>query len=191
MANVLQSCSSRPVPVGLYLSPLHPRLMDLPLLFVRPVQHAVAQQGSLLRTGDVKGWQPWVNRGVSCDLLTWFFASHWLFWLFTLHPLSSCICWGHHHRIVSVTTSLFASRTACTTCTGAVTTACSSRFTAAAAGCRLPYVAYSRRSLLHHQWFSLLLWSRLPAQYRRCLRYLRPRRFWAWGLVVHASSGSW
>ena len=50
--------------------------------------------------------------------------------------------------------------------------------------------ACPRRSLLHHLRSSWLLWPRLPAQYHRCPRYLRPCRFWAWGLSVHASSGS-
>ena len=69
VTDVLQSCSPRSVPVGFYLSPLHPRLMDLPLLLVSPVQHAVAQHGSLLHMRDVKDWQLSVNQGVSCGLL--------------------------------------------------------------------------------------------------------------------------
>ena len=103
---------------------------------------------------------------------------------------SFCACWGHHHHRI-VTTSLFASRTACTTCTGAVTTACSSRFTAATAGCRLLTWPCPRRSLLHHQWFSFPPSCRLPAPDPRFQRNLRPRRFWASGPAVRASSGSW
>ena len=56
VTDVLQSCSPRSVPVGLYLSPLHPCLMDLPLLLISPVQHAVAQQGSLFCARDVEDW---------------------------------------------------------------------------------------------------------------------------------------
>ena len=63
MADVLQSHSPCSVPVGFHLSPLHPRLMYLPFLLISPVQHAVAQQGSLFRAGDVQDWQLSVNQG--------------------------------------------------------------------------------------------------------------------------------
>ena len=122
--------------MGFHLSPLHPRLVYLPLLLLSPVQHAVAKQGSLLRMRDVENWQLLVNRGVNCALLAWFLASHqWWWWCSFIPCLPSLV------RVIFITivitTSLFTSRPAYTTCTGAVTTACSSCSTAATTGCRL------------------------------------------------------
>ena len=49
--------------MGFYLSPLHPRLVYLPLLLISPVQYAVTQQGSLLRPRDVEGLAAFCRSG--------------------------------------------------------------------------------------------------------------------------------
>ena len=98
VADVFQSHSPCSVPVRFYQPPLHPCLVDLPLLFCSPVQYVVAQFGSLFRARDVEDWQLPVNWGVKlcpscvvpCEPLA-VLAVH-------LHPLSSCVCWGHHHH---------------------------------------------------------------------------------------------
>ena len=75
-------------------------------------------------------------------------------------------CWGRHHRLFLLLHH------------------CDRQLQASNVAC-------PRQSLLHHPRSSWLLWPCLPAQYRRCPMYLRPCRFWALGLSVHASSGSW
>ena len=76
MTDVLQSCSPCSVPVGFHQSPLHPCLVDCSQLRWSPVQHTMAQQGSLLPVRDVKDWQLSIDRGVSCARSTWFFMGH-------------------------------------------------------------------------------------------------------------------
>ena len=122
MGDVLQSHSPRSVPVGFYLSPLHPRLMYLPFLLRGPIQHAVAQQGSLFRARDVEDWQLSVNRGVSCALLAWFFVGyHWLWWcIFT--PCLPTLVWIIIAAVI-VPTSLSTFGPAYTTATCARSTA--------------------------------------------------------------------
>ena len=132
MTDVHQSRSPRSVPVGFHLSPLHPRLMYLPLLLRSPVQHAVAQQGSLFRARDVQDWQLPVNQGVSCALLAWFFAGHYWFWWCIFIPRLPALV-----RIVIITiivpaslstsgptyaTATTCAGTAATTCTGTIAT---------------------------------------------------------------------
>ena len=63
VTDVLQSHSPCSVSVGFDQSPLHPRLMYHLLLRRSPVQHAMAQHGSLLLVRDVKDWQLSVDRG--------------------------------------------------------------------------------------------------------------------------------
>ena len=103
MADVLQSRSPCPVPVGFHLSPLHPHLMYLPLLLVRPVQYSVAQQGSLFRVGDVQHQQLLVDLRVHYGLFAWLFTGHLRFWrcLFTLGLLTFV-------RVILVTISVSA-----------------------------------------------------------------------------------
>ena len=138
MADVLQSRSPCSVPVGLHLSPLYPHLMYLPLLLRSPVQHTVAKQGSLLRTRDVENWQLFVDRGVNCARLAWFFAGHHRFWWCTFIPCLPALV-----RVIIITVvvpaSLSTSRPAYAfaTCAGAAAITCSSCSTAATTGCRL------------------------------------------------------
>ena len=98
--------------------------MYLPLLLISPVQHVVAQQGSLLCAGDVQDWQLSVNWGVTCGLLAWLFASHHWFWWCIFARLSALV----RVIIITITVSalLLASGPvyALTTHTGAVTTTC-------------------------------------------------------------------
>ena len=117
MADVLQSHSPCSVPVGFHLSPLHPRLVYLPLLLRCPVQHAVAQQSSLLRARDVEDWQLSVDRGVNCALLAWFLAGHQWFWWCIFIP-----CLPAFVRVILITIIIPASLS--TTRTGAVATTC-------------------------------------------------------------------
>ena len=101
MTDVFQSHSSRSVPVGLYSPPLHPCLVDLPLLLIRPVQHTMAQLSSLLGTRDVEGWQLPINRRVSHDPS---FGAPYVPSVVLAacpHLQSSFVCWDrhrHHHR---------------------------------------------------------------------------------------------
>ena len=97
--------------------------MDLPLLLVSPVQHAVTQQGPLFRAGDVKDWQLLVNWGVTCGLLAWLFAGHYWLWWCIFARLSAL---GGVIITTVVPASLFTSGPAyvLTTGTGAVTTTC-------------------------------------------------------------------
>ena len=62
------------------------------LLLRSPVQHAMAQQGSLFLVRDVKDWQLSVNRGVNCARFAWFFTGHGRSWWSTFIPLSFCVC---------------------------------------------------------------------------------------------------
>ena len=138
MTDVFQSHSSCPVPVGLYSPPLHPCLVDLPLLLIRPVQHTMAQLSSLLGTRDVEGWQLPINRRVSHDLLSGLLTCHRWFWL--LVPISSLPSFvGIVIVTITVTTSLLASGTACTTCTRAAALLCTAPVTSTstAASCWL------------------------------------------------------
>ena len=188
MTDVLQSHSSRSVPVGFYLPPLHPCLVDLSLLLSRPVQYTVAQLSSLLGARDIEGWQLPIDRRVSYAFLAWFFTSHLWFrllasipglpafvgvviitspldascrlltWLprrsLLHHPRSSCLLWPRLPLLNTV--------------------AVRGIFVPVDFGhgdLQASYVACPHRSLL----FGL----RLPAQYHRCPRYLRPCRFWA------------
>ena len=111
--------------MGFHLSPLHPRLVYLPLLLWSPVQHAVAQQGSLFRVRDVEDWQLSVNRGVNCAHLAWFLAGHHWFWWCIFTP-----CLSTFVRVILITiivpASLSTSRPtyAPATRTGAVATTC-------------------------------------------------------------------
>ena len=84
------------------------------------------------------------------------------------HPLSSCACWGRHHhrRRLDLIFYLWARL-------------------------RHRYLCWDRCHHVCCLWFSCPLWFRLPAPDPRCQRSLRPRRFWASGLAVSASSGSW
>ena len=133
MTDVHQSRSLRSVPVGFHLSPLHPRLMYLLLLFRSPVQHVMAQQGSLFWARDVKDWQLPVDRGVNCTRLAWFFAGHHRFWWSTFIPCLPALV-----RVIIITVVVPASLstsgpayatastcagTAATTCMGATATA--------------------------------------------------------------------
>ena len=86
MTDVLQSHSSRSVPVGFYPPPLHPCLVDLSLLLSRPVQYTVAQLSSLLGARDIEGWQLPIDRRVSYAFLTWFLMSHLWFRLLASIP---------------------------------------------------------------------------------------------------------
>ena len=99
----------------------------------------MAQHSSLLGVRDVQDWQLPVNWGVNCALLAWFFPGHQLLWWFTFTPCLPAFV-GVIILAVVVTTSLFASGTACTTCTGAAALACTAptaASTSTAAGCWL------------------------------------------------------
>ena len=139
MTDVLQSHSSRSVPVGFYSPPLHPCLVDLPLLLSRPVQHTVAQLSSLLGARDVEGWQLPIDRRVSYAFLAGFFTSHLWFRLLASIPGLPAFVWVI--IIIIITASLLASGTACTTttCAGAAALTCtaSATSTSIAAGCWL------------------------------------------------------
>ena len=138
MTDVLQSHSSRSVPVGFYSPPLHPCLVDLPLLLSRKVQHTVTQLSSLLGARDVEGWQLPINRRVSYNFLAWFFTSHLLFRL--LAPISGLPALvGVVIITIIITASLLASGTACTTCTWAAALLCTAPVTSTstAASCWL------------------------------------------------------
>ena len=164
MTDVLQSHSSRSVPVGFYSPPLHPCLMDLPLLLSRPVQHTVAQLSSLLGTRDCRGvaasyqseGKPRPSFGAPYEPSVVFGC---------LSPISSLPSFvGVVIVTITVTTSLLASGTACTTCTWAAALLCTAPVTSTstAASCLASFEACPRRSLLHHPRSSWLLWPRLP-----------------------------
>ena len=192
MTDVLQSHSSRSVPVGFYLPPLHPCLMDLSLLLIRPIQYTLAQLGSLFRARDVEGWQLPIDWRVSCALLAWFFTSHLQFQLLISIPSLPAFV-GVVIITIAVTTSLLAPGTACTTCIWAAALMCTApaASTSTAAGGWLLSRLAPPRSLLHHPRSSWLPWLLLPAQCLPLQRYLRPCRFWALGPAVRVSSGSW
>ena len=138
VTNVLQSHSPRSVPVVFHLPPLHPCLMYLLLLCRSPVQHAVAQHGSLLRARDVKDWQLSVDWGVSCAPFAWFFSSHNWSWGSTLTRCLPALVRVIIIIIVipasfSASTRITASRPACATCAGTITATCVGTTT----GCRL------------------------------------------------------
>ena len=137
MTDVLQSHSSRSYLWVLFASPASvPR--DLPLLLIRPVQHTVAQLSSLLGTRDVEGWQLPIDRRVSHDLLSGLLTSHR--WFRLLVPISSLPSFvGIVIITITVTTSLLASGTACTTCTWAAALLCTAPVTSTstAASCWL------------------------------------------------------
>ena len=167
--------------------------MDLSLLLLRPVQYAVAQFSSLFGARDIEGWQLPINWGVNYTLLTWFLASHLLFWLLTSTPCLPAFV-GVIIITIIVMTSLFASGTACTTCTGAAALACTTptaASTSTAAGCWLLLWFVPAQSLLRHQWPSFPPSCRLPVPDLPLQRCLRPHTFWALGPAVRASSGSW
>ena len=155
-------------PVGFHLSPLHPRLMYLPLLLISPVQHPVAQQGSLFHVRDVKYWQISVNQGVNCGLLAWLFASHNCFWWCIFAP-----CLPAFVRVIPIAIIVLAllssSRPAYApaTHTGAVTTTCTACSLLAYLGPVCQLQTFTVRGVFG------------------------PRRFWALGLDVRASFGSW
>ena len=186
MADVLQSRSPRSVPVGFHLSPLHPRLMYLPLLLRSPVQHAMAQQGSLLRARDVEDWQLSVDRGVNCARFAWFFTGHHRSWWSTFIPCLPALV-----RVIIITVVVSASLSTsgpayatATTCAGTAATTCTGLPSPLPDPAPLldhwlqtSYVVCPRRSHLHRQWSSCPLWCRLPAPDPRCQRSLRPRRF--------------
>ena len=98
--------------------------MYLSLLLLSPVQHAVAQQGSLLHARDVQDWQLSVNRGLTGGLLAWLFASHHWFWWCIFACLPALV------RVIIITIAVSASLLASgpayalTTRTGAVSTTC-------------------------------------------------------------------
>ena len=125
MADVLQSRSPCPVPVGFHLSPLHPPLVYLPLLLVHPVQYSVAQHGSFFSAGDVQHQQLLVDRRVHYSLLAWLFTGHLQFRrrLFTLGLLTFA---GIVLVIISISAPLLplGSASAATTCTGTSATTC-------------------------------------------------------------------
>ena len=125
MTDVLQSHSPCSVPVGFHLSPLHPRLVYLPLLLWSPVQHAVAQQGSLFWARDVEDWQLSVNRGVNCALLAWFFAGHHQLWWCIFTPCLPALV-RVIFIIIVIPGSLSTSRSAhaSATCAGAAAFTC-------------------------------------------------------------------
>ena len=118
--------------------------MYLPLLLRSPVQHAVTQQGSLLRTRDVEGWQLPVNRGVKrCPPCVVVYRRPSVL-VVHLHPLPALV------RVIIITVIVlallstsgptYATTTTCAvtsaiTCTGTI--ARSSHSTAATTGCRL------------------------------------------------------
>ena len=111
--------------MGFHLSPLHPRLMYLPLLFLSPVQHTVAQQGSLFWARDVEYWQLSVNRGVNCAHLAWPFVGHHWFWWCIFAPCLPALVRVIINTIV-VPASLLTSGPAYTTatCAGAAAISC-------------------------------------------------------------------
>ena len=166
--------------------------MDLPFLLCRPVQYAVAQFSSLFGARDIEGSQPPVDWGVNCALLAWFLTSHLLFRLLTSTPCLPAFV-GVVIITIAVTTSLLASRTACTTCTGAAALACTApaASTSTAAGHWLLSGLAPAGASCTTPRSSWLLCSRLPAQCLPLQRCLRPRRFWALGPAVRAFSGSW
>ena len=98
MTDVLQSHSSRSVPVGFYSPPLHPCLVDLPLLLSRPVQHTVAQLSSLLGARDVEGWQLPIDWRVGLRLSFGVLYEPPVVSAACPHLRSSCVCWGRHHH---------------------------------------------------------------------------------------------
>ena len=133
MTDVLQSRSPCSVPVGFYQSPLHPRLMDRSQLCWSPVQHAMAQHGSLLLAGDVKDWQVSIDWGVNCAHFAWLFTGHRLPRWSTFIP-----CLPTLVRVITIATVIstplstsgptYATATTCAgtaanTCTGAAATA--------------------------------------------------------------------
>ena len=138
MTDVLQSHSSRSVPVWFYLPPLHPCLVDLSPLLIHPVQYTVAQLSSLLGARDVEGWQLPINWRVGYAFLAWFLTSH--LWFRLLTSISGLPAFVGVVIIIAVTTSLLASGTACTTCTWAAALLCTAPVTSTstAAGCWLP-----------------------------------------------------
>ena len=128
MSDVHQSRSPHSVPVGFHLSPLHPRLMYLLLLLRSPVQHAMAQQGSLFRARDVEDCQLSVDWGVNCARLTWFFAGHQWSWWFTFIPCLPALVRVIIITVVvpaSLSTSRPAYASATATCAGTTAIRCS------------------------------------------------------------------
>ena len=104
MADVLWSHSPCSVPVGFHLSPLHPRLMDLPLLLISPIQYTVTKQGPLFHARDVEYWQLSVNWGVNRALLVWLFVGrHWFWWCISATCLPALV------RIIIITVTVSAS----------------------------------------------------------------------------------
>ena len=137
MTDVLQSHSSRSVSVGFYSPPLHPCLVDLPLLLSRPVQYTVAQLSSLLGARDIEGWQLPIDRRVSYAFLAGFFTSH--LWFRLLASVPGLPAFVGVVIIIIITASLLASGTACTTCTWAAALLCTASVTSTstAASCWL------------------------------------------------------
>ena len=137
MTDVLQSHSSRSVPVRFYPPPLHPCLVDLPLLLSRPVQYTVAQLSSLLGARDIEGWQLPIDRRVSYAFLAGFLTSH--LWFRLLASIPGLPAFVGVVIIIIITASLLASGTACTTCTWAAALLCTAPVTSTstAAGCWL------------------------------------------------------
>ena len=128
MADVLQCHSPHSVPVGFHLSPLHPRLKYLPLLLWSPVQHVVAQHGSLFRARDVENWQLPVDRGVNCAPPAWFFTGHDRSWGSTLIPCLPALV-----RVIIITIIVPASLSTSGPA-GATTTTCAGNAAATCAG---------------------------------------------------------
>ena len=128
VADVLQSRSPCPVPVGFHLSPLHPCLVYLPLLLIRPVQYSVAQHGSFFSAGDVQHRQLSVDRRVHYSFLAWLLTGHLQFRR-RLFPLGLLTFAGVVLVIISISAPLLplGSASAATTCTGTSATACTAR----------------------------------------------------------------
>ena len=136
VTDVIQSCHPCSVPVGFHQSPLHPHLVDRSQLFWSPVQHTVAQYGSLLLARDIKDWQVSIYRGVSCAHFAWFFTGHNRFWWSTFTPCLPALV-----RVIIVTVVVPASLSALTwiitsgpayaTCAVTVTTTATCASTAA------------------------------------------------------------
>ena len=127
--------------------------MYLLFLLWSPVQHMMAQQGSLLLARDIENWQLSVDWGVSCAHFAWFFMGHNRSWGSTLIPCLPTFVWVIPITIIISTplpalTWAVTSRPACTTttscagtatatCTGTTTTTRSSSSTATTTVCGL------------------------------------------------------
>ena len=121
--------------MGFHLSPLHPRLVDLPLLLISPIQYAVTQQGSLFCARDVEYWQLSVNRGVTCGLLVRLFAGHhWLWWCIFAPCLPALVRVIIFTIVVPASLFTFGPAYILTAGTGAITTTCTAFVPSASSG---------------------------------------------------------